>query len=376
MTKTVTPAPKQTKENIAEDGEPPLEKNKPPVEWDDWHWQIKNSITTLKELEKIIDLTDDEKSLTHLPLRISPYYSQLLSNPAIRKCVVPTMQELNISDCEQSDSLAEERDRKTEHIVHRYPDRALFLTTNICASNCRYCTRSRLVDNNEHTISHAWEESFEYIKNHPEIRDVLLSGGDPLLLSDEQIDYLLMRLYAIPTVEMVRIGTKVPVVLPMRITENLIKVLSKYDPLYMSIHFTHPAELTPEVAQACARLRQGANCILGSQTVVLAGVNATAQILGDLFKGLLKIGVKPYYLYTMDKIQGGNHFVVPISKILGIMKELIGKISGYAIPHFVCDLPGGGGKTPLVPNYIEKVENNEYTFKNWNNKEYKVIDKT
>lgn len=359
----------QTKEGCVNDDEPPLVKD-----WNDWTWQIKNSITTLEELEKYITLTDEERKSGNLPLRITPYYARLLLNPAIRKCIVPTARELEISLCEQEDSLAEERDRKTEHIIHRYPDRVLFLTTNICASNCRYCTRSRLVENSDHSISHSWGESLEYIKNHPEIRDVLLSGGDPLLLNDSQLTYLLEKLYEIKHVEMVRIGTKVPVVLPQRITKRLVDILSRYSPLYISIHFTHPAELTVETRQACRMLTHEGHAFLGSQTVCLNGVNDSPEVLGTLFKQLLTVGVKPYYLYNMDFVPGGSHFRVPVLKTLEIMKELIGKISGYAIPHFVCDLPNGGGKTPLLPTYIEKVENNEYIFKNWNNKIYRFTD--
>ena len=362
-----------TQEQIkGENDEPPL----PPVkDFNDWHWQVRNSITSLEELSKYITLTDEEKiDSPLLKLRITPYYARLLSTAAIRKCVVPTTQELNVSPCEAADSLAEERDRKTPNIIHRYPDRILFLVTNLCTSNCRYCTRSRLIDNPKHSVSHEWKESFEYIRNHPEVRDVLISGGDPLMLSDQSLDYLLKNLYAIPTVEIVRIGTKIPIVLPMRITDGLISVLEKYSPLYINIHATHPAEITPEATQALLALSRRGHAVLGSQTVCLAGINDSAEVLGELFKSLLRISVKPLYLYNMDLVPGSSHFRVPISKILEIMRELIGKISGLSIPHFVCDLPGGGGKTPLVPNYIEKIEGNEYYFKNWNNKSYRFID--
>ena len=278
--------PTTTQEQMKEgqDDDPPLV-----TDWNNWHWQTKNSITTVEELSKYIVLTDEEK-VNHplLKLRITPYYAQLLNNPAIRKCVVPTIHELTALPCEQADSLAEEQDRKTEHIIWRYPDRVLFLTTNVCASNCRYCTRGRMVDNKEDIISRNWEPSFEYIRAHPEIRDVLLSGGDPLMLDDDTLDYLLKSLYDIPTVEMVRIGTKVPVVLPMRITKGLIKILEKYSPLYISIHATHPAEITQEVAQAFLALSRRGHAVLGSQTVCLAGINDSAEVLGELFKKLLR----------------------------------------------------------------------------------------
>jgi lysine 2,3-aminomutase len=354
----------QTKEE-SPDGEPPLVKD-----WNDWTWQIKNSITSLEELSKYITLTDEERQSGNLPLRITPYYARLLSNPAIRKCIVPTARELEISLCEQEDSLAEERDRKTEHIIHRYLDRVLFLTTNICASNCRYCTRSRLVENSDHSISHSWGESLEYIKNHSEIRDVLLSGGDPLLLNDSQLTYLLEKLYEIKHVEMVRIGTKVPVVLPQRITKRLADILSRYSPLYISIHFTHPAELTVETRQACRMLTHEGHAFLGSQTVCLNGVNDNPEVLGMLFKQLLTVGVKPYYCYACDLVPGSSHFRVPMGRMLGIIDNLRGWISGYAIPHFVIDGPDGRGKTPILPDYFIGQTAENYLFRNYKGEKF------
>jgi lysine 2,3-aminomutase len=368
MTNTfIAPTQNQMKEDSSPEGEPPLVTNE---NWNDWEWQIRNSITTLDGLSKYISLTDIEKQSGSLPLRITPYYAQLLSNPAIRKCVVPTVQELEVSSYEAADSLAEERDRKTEHIIHRYPDRVLFLVTNICASNCRYCTRSRLIDDSSHAVSHNWGPSFEYIRNHPEIRDVLISGGDPLLLSDEKITELLENLYAIPHVEIVRIGTKVPVVLPMRITQRLLGILSRFSPLYISIHFTHPAELTPETSNSCVELRTRGFCVLGSQTVCLSGVNDSRAILGDLFKGLLKIGVKPYYCYACDLVPGSSHFRVPLPKLLEIIEGLRGWISGYAIPHFVIDGLGGKGKTPILPEYFVGSNDREYLYKNYKGEKF------
>jgi lysine 2,3-aminomutase len=348
----------QTKEE-SPDGEPPLVQ-----EWNDWHWQIKNSITTLEELEKYIILTEEEKMSGALPLRITPYYARLLSTAAIRKCVVPTTQELNVSPCETADSLAEEQDRKTPNVIHRYPDRVLFLVTNMCASNCRYCTRSRLIDNPKHSVSHEWEESFEYIRSHPEVRDVLISGGDPLLLSDELLHELLEGLHSIPTVEIIRIGTKVPVVLPQRITAKLCGVLSMYEPLYVNIHFTHPDEITEETKQACRMLRN-AGAVLGSQTVCLSGINDSVEVLGELFKKLLKIGVRPYYAYACDLVPGSSHFRVPLEKLLDIIEGLRGFISGLAIPHVVIDGPGGKGKTPVLPDYFIGKNKKEYLFKNY-----------
>jgi len=346
--------------------EPPLVA----ADTNDWKWQVRHSITTLNGLSKYITLTDDEKKSGALPIKITPYYAQLLNVSAIRKCVVPTIAELTVQPCEQADSLAEEKDRKTENIIHRYPDRVLFLTTNVCASNCRYCTRARIVANSEKITTYNWDESFEYIRKHPEIRDVLLSGGDPLMLSDQSLDYLLKNLYAIPTVEMVRIGTKVPMVLPMRITDGLINVLEIYSPLYINIHATHPAEITPEAAQACLALSRRGHALLGSQTVCLAGINDSAEILGTLFKSLLRISVRPYYLYAGDLVPGTSHFRVPIPKILEIMDGLRGFISGLAIPHCVIDGPGGKGKTPITPQYFVGKFDKEYIFRNYKGEKF------
>jgi lysine 2,3-aminomutase len=364
MTNTFTTTTTTETKEDSPDGEPPLVKD-----WNDWHWQVKNSITTLEELEKYITLTDIEKQSGSLPLRITPYYARLLSNPSIRKCVVPTANELMISPCENVDSLAEERDRKTANIIHRYPDRVLFLVTNICASNCRYCTRSRLVENTAHTISRDWEDSFDYIRNHPEVRDVLISGGDPLLLSDEILHQLLERLHSIPTVEIIRIGTKVPVVLPQRITAKLCSILSLYEPLYINIHFTHPEEITTEVKQACRMLRN-AGAVLGSQTVCLSEVNDSPEILGDLFKKLLTIGVRPYYLYAADLVPGSGHFRVPMEKLIGIIDRLRGYISGLAIPHVVIDGPDGRGKTPILPEYFIGKNEENYLFRNYKGQKF------
>lgn len=355
----------QQQEESPDQGEPPLRWGTNEKDWNDWRWQVRNSITSLEELGKYITLTEEEKQSGSLPLRITPYYSTLLNIPEIRKCIVPTSSELLIQDCEMVDPLAEERDRKTEHIIHRYPDRVLFLTTNLCASNCRYCTRSRIIENSSSTISKNWQPSFDYIKSHPEVRDVLLSGGDPLMLDDEILKYLLTKLYEIPTVEMVRIGSKIPIVLPQRITDNLLKVLSQFYPLYMSIHATFPSELTPEARQVCVALARQGHLLLGSQTVVLRGINDSGAILGDLFKKLLQIGIRPLYAYAVDLVPGSSHFRVPIPKILEIIEELRGWISGYAIPHFIVDGVGGKGKTPILPQYFLGEKDGQYLFRNY-----------
>jgi len=253
---------------------------------------------------------------------------------------------------EEPDPLNEDGDSPVSGLVHRYPDRVLFLVTGTCPVYCRYCTRSRMVGKpgGEYTFStQQWERAIAYIAATPQVRDVLISGGDPLILSDERIEWLLSRLRAIPHVEFLRIGTKVPSALPQRITRNLTRMLKRYHPLYLSIHFTHPDELAPEAADACGRLAD-AGIPLGSQTVLLAGVNDNVDTLLRLFQGLLKVRVKPYYLYQCDQVVGTSHFRVPVEKGLELMRGLRGHTTGYAVPTFVIDAPGGGGKIPLLPN--------------------------
>jgi lysine 2,3-aminomutase len=261
-------------------------------------------------------------------------------------------------------------------IVHRYPDRALFLVANTCASNCRYCTRSRMVenpDNNSIFFQAQWEQAIAYIEAHPEVRDVLLSGGDPLTLSDEKLDWLLSRLHRIPHVEFLRIGTKAPVVMPQRITVSLARVLKRYHPLWMSIHFTHPDELTPETVEACARLAD-AGIPLGSQTVLLSGINDTVDTMKALMHGLLKARVKPYYLYQCDPIVGSSHFRTPVQKGLEIIQGLRGHTSGYAVPAYVIDAPGGGGKIPLLPEYLVGRDGDDLVLRNYQGMQFRYPD--
>ncbi|MBE0660956.1 MAG: KamA family radical SAM protein [Bacteroidales bacterium] len=348
-------------------------------DWNDWRWQVRNSIKSVAALKQFLNLTSDELACdendkVNLPIRITPYYASLLSRTdemqAIRRSVVPVKEELYISPGEDHDPLCEEHSSPVPNLVHRYPDRALFLITGFCSTYCRYCTRSHMVaqDDKLHLGKSALEPAFEYIAANPAIRDVLLSGGDPLTLGDSYIDYVLSRLRAIPHVEIIRIGTKVPVVLPQRITKSLVAMLSKYHPLFMSIHFTHPDELTPEVAQATARLAN-AGIPLGSQTVLLKSINDEVQIMKNLMQGLLKLRVRPYYLYQCDPIPGSTHFRTPVEKGLEIIEGLRGHTSGYAIPHFVIDAPGGGGKIPLLPEYfLGKDEHGNIRLRNYENK--------
>lgn len=343
-------------------------------EWNDWHWQLRNSYFSFQQLSEFLDLSDNEVKPSpdkmQLPVRITPYYASLLDpddpGQALRRTMVPVYDEYLISDVESSDPLREEDFSPVPHLVHRYPDRVLFLITGFCAAYCRYCTRSHMVSQKEkcHPDRFAWDLALEYIRSHTEIRDVLLSGGDPLTLSDSRLEYLLSHLRSIPHVEIIRIGSKVPVVLPQRITKGLVSMLKKYHPLFMSIHFTHPDEITPEVEFACKMLAD-AGIPLGSQTVLLKDINDSPEIFKKLCHSLLKIRVRPYYLYQCDPIPGSSHFRTPVIKGLEIIRSLRGHTSGYAIPHFVIDAPGGGGKIPLLPEYIIEKNKDGYMLVNY-----------
>lgn len=314
-----------------------------------------------------------------LPLNITPYYASLIDrdNPdhPIRKAIVPVTAESIMSYGEAEDPLGEDSDSPVHGLVHRYPDRVLFLVTDFCSSYCRYCTRSRMVGGSHCLVSDKtrWQKAINYIAENRSIRDVLLSGGDPLTLSDESLEWLLSSLRKIDHVEMIRIGTKVPVVLPQRITATLTRMLKKYHPLWMSIHFTHPEELTPETVQACERLAD-AGIPLGSQTVLLAGINDNVETIKSLVHGLLKTRVKPYYLYQCDPIPGSGHVRTSVEKGLEIINGLRGHTTGYAIPTFVIDAPGGGGKIPLLPDYIEGRDGDDLLLRNYRGKTYRYPD--
>jgi lysine 2,3-aminomutase len=352
-------------------------------EWNNWQWQLKNSFTSYEQIRSFLCLADDEikPSLggNNLPIRMTPYYASLLDseNPGqpIRKSVVPVLDELITLPDEKSDPLSEMNNSPVNQIVHRYPDRVLFLVSGFCSTYCRYCTRSHIVSKKDkcHASKLEWDKAIDYIRNHPEVRDVILSGGDPLTLHDSRLEYLLSQLRAIPHVEIIRIGTKVPVVLPQRITLSLVKMLKKYHPLYMSIHFTHPNELTPETQAACNRLAD-AGIPLGSQTVLLKGVNDEVEIFKKLMQGLLKIRVRPYYLYQCDPIPGSGHFRTPVEKGLELIRGLRGFTSGYAVPHFVIDAPGGGGKIPLLPDYYQGKQDGYVVLKNYEGKTFYYPD--
>jgi len=346
----------------------------PEAEWRDWTWQLKNRLTTVAQLERFMTLTPEEKAgclfANHkLALAITPYFFNLIDrndpNCPIRRQVIPRGDEMVVSAEETADSLDEDGHSPVPGLVHRYPDRVLFLVTDRCAAYCRYCTRSRLVSNaQDYNFHPEYEQALRYIEAHSEVRDVLLSGGDPLLLSDRKLDHLLGRLRAIPHVEFIRIGTRIPVFLPQRITPELCEVFKKHGPIWMSIHTNHPREATKELKDACERLAY-AGVPLGNQSVLLRGVNDDPDVMKALVHRLLRMRVRPYYLYQMDLITGGSHFKVDVRKGIEIIRALRGHTTGYAVPQYVIDAPGGGGKVPVNPDYIEKITDDEVVFRNY-----------
>jgi lysine 2,3-aminomutase len=330
--------------------------------WNDWRWQLKNRITSLPLLQRFLPtLTPEEYAGTllanqKLALAITPYFFNLIDgadeNCPIRRQVVPRIEETHVAPWEMSDPCGEDSHSPVPGLVHRYPDRVLFLVTDRCASYCRYCTRSRMVSNATGYDFHPeFERQIEYVRQHPEVRDVLLSGGDPLLLSDEKLETLLSRLRAIPHVEFLRIGTRIPIFLPQRITPELCAMLKKYHPLFISIHSNHPRELTVEVRDALGRLAD-AGIPLGNQSVLLRDINDDPVVMRALVQKLLMCRVKPYYLYQCDLITGSAHLRASVRKGLEIMEKLRGHTTGYAVPQYVIDAPGGGGKVPINPEYV------------------------
>ncbi len=353
-------------------------------DWNDWKWQIRHRVRNLDTLQKFIRLTGEEsesiRRAGNLPIAVTPYYLSLISpdDPLqpLRKTHIPLSGEFIRTPGEDPDPLGEDHDTAAPGLVHRYPDRVLFLTTKFCSTYCRYCTRSRVVGDTsgEYTFSTSqWEKAAQYIEAHPEVRDCLLSGGDPLSIDDDKLEWLLARLRSIKHLEFIRIGTKMPVVLPQRITKKLTRMLRKYHPLWMSIHFTHPDELTPETVEACARLAD-AGIPLGSQTVLLKGINDDVNVLKPLMHGLLKARVKPYYLFQCDPVSGSAHFRTSVEKGLEIIRGLRGHTTGYAVPQFVIDAPGGGGKIPLVPDYIAGRDGDDLLLTNFEGNTYRYPD--
>jgi len=330
-------------------------------QWNDWLWQLTHTIRKLDDLKKVINLTPEEEagvgiSKQTIPLNITPYYALLMDpddpKDPIRMQAVPISSELERTPYDMEDPLLEDTDSPVPGLTHRYPDRVLFLITNQCSMYCRYCTRRRFSGQIGMGVpKKQMDACIEYIRNTPTVRDVLLSGGDGLLVNDKILEYLLKNLREIPHVEIIRIGTRAPVVFPQRITENLCRILRKYHPVWLNTHFNHPKEITPEAKRACEMLAD-AGVPLGNQSVILAGINDCPHVMKKLVHELVKIRVRPYYIYQCDLSEGIGHFRTPISKGLEIIEYLRGHTSGYAVPTFVVDAPGGGGKIPLSPNYI------------------------
>jgi lysine 2,3-aminomutase len=352
-------------------------------DWNDWRWQARNRLRNLAQLEQVLVLSDDERTAlsergSMLPVSVTPYYMSLISrddrDQPLRRTVIPTTAEFCQGQGEADDPLAEDGDSPVPGLVHRYPDRVLLLVTDFCSSYCRYCTRSRVVGHGSIAPGEArLEQAFDYIRCRPAIRDVLISGGDPLALSDERLDWILTNLRQIPHVEFLRIGTKTPAVLPQRVTPKLCRMLRKHHPLWMSLHFVHPDECTPESFSACTRLAD-AGVPLGSQTVLLAGVNDNVETMKNLVHRLLMMRVRPYYLYQCDPITGSSHLRTPVSKGLEIIEGLRGHTTGYAVPNYVIDAPGGGGKIPLQPNYLVGREGNDLLLRNFRGEVYRYPD--
>lgn len=339
----------------------PLWADVPEKKWRDWRWQVANRITTLERLREVVPLTPEEEAgvrncLKSFRMAITPYYVTLI-DPSATRCpvrwqAIPSIRELNHAGADLEDPLAEDIDSPAPGLTHRYPDRVLFLVTDKCSMYCRHCTRRRLAGTRDHTRSrHELDLCIDYIRRTPEVRDVLISGGDPLVMSDTQLEYIIKSIRAIPHVEIIRIGSRVPVVLPFRITKALCRMLKKYHPIWLNTHFNHPREITPESRQACAMLVD-AGIPLGNQSVLLRGVNDCRNVMKKLVHELVKIRVRPYYLYQCDLSVGIEHFRTKVAKGIEIIESLRGHTSGLAVPTYVVDAPGGGGKVPIAPEYL------------------------
>jgi lysine 2,3-aminomutase len=346
-------------------------------EWNDWRWQLRHRVTTLEQLREILELTPEEiEGIRHskgrLALAVTPYFVSLMDpvnpNCPIRRQAIPRTEEFHISKSDMVDPLGEDKDSPVPGLVHRYPDRVLLLVTDQCAAYCRYCTRRRLVGSHEKSITQGnFEEVLKYLRTHRKVRDVLLSGGDPLLLENERLEEILSRLRIIPHIELLRIGTRAPVTLPQRITPGLVRMLKKYHPLMMSIHFTHPKEITDAVKKACGELAD-AGIPLGSQTVLLKGINDKPYVMKRLVHELLKIRVRPYYIYQCDLVVGTEHFRTSVATGIQIIEKLRGHTTGYAVPTYVIDAPGGGGKIPLEPDYLVSRGKGKVVLRNYEGK--------
>ena len=351
----------------------PVYADVPAEKWNDWRWQLSHRLNTAEEIEKIIPLTESERKALNTSglfrVDITPYFISLINprdpDDPIRKQIVPRLEEMQAFTAMMEDSLAEDRHSPVPGLVHRYPDRVLMLITTQCASYCRYCTRSRIVGDPGATFSRAeFEMQIEYIRRTPQVRDVLLSGGDPLVLAPKILDEILSRLRDIPHVEIVRIGSRVPVFLPMRVTQELTDMLQKFHPLWLNIHVNHPNEISLELVEACDKLTR-AGIPLGNQSVLLAGVNDCVHVQRKLVQDLVRIRVRPYYLYQCDLVEGAGHFRTPVAKGIEILEGLRGHTSGYAVPLYMIDAPGGGGKIPVMPNYLLSMSDHKIVLRNF-----------
>ncbi len=358
-------------------------KDVPDQLWNDWHWQQRERVTRLAQLEQVVRVTDDERRAAieteaEFQMGITPYYAALMDpeDPGcpIRLQSVPKMEEAFVSAVDLEDPLAEERDMPTPGITHRYPDRVLFYTTHNCPVYCRHCTRKRKVaDPTSAAAKRQIEDSLAYIEKHEEIRDVVVSGGDPLSLSDERLDYILGRLRAIPHIEIFRLGTRNLVTLPQRVTDDFVRMLREHHPVYVNTHFNHPKECTAEAFEAARRIAD-AGCPIGNQMVLLKGVNDDPAIVKALNHKLLLMRIRPYYIYQCDLAKGISHFRTPVETGIRIIEHLRGHTSGLAVPQFVIDAPNGGGKIPVNPNYVVRHEGKRWVLRNYAGKEYEYLE--
>ena len=351
----------------------PVYADVPDEKWNDWRWQLSHRLNTAEDFEKVLPLTDSERKALQTQglfrVDVTPYFISLIDpddpNDPVRPQIIPRAGEMEAFIAMMEDSLAEDRHSPVPGLVHRYPDRVLMLVTTQCASYCRYCTRSRIVGDPAATFNRQeFEMQLDYIRHTPQVRDVLLSGGDPLVLAPKILEELLSRLREIPHVEILRIGTRVPVFMPMRVTSELTDMLQKYHPLWMNIHVNHPNEITAELAEACDKLTR-AGIPLGNQAVLMAGINDCVHIQRDLVQKLVRIRVRPYYLYQCDLVEGAGHFRTPVAKGIEIIEGLRGHTSGYAVPQFIVDAPGGGGKIPVMPNYMLSMSDHKIIVRNY-----------
>jgi lysine 2,3-aminomutase len=348
-----------------------------PADWNDWRWQARNMITSAEGFAELVTLTEDERAgIAASPglfrMGATPYYTNLMDpeHPAcpIRRQAIPSLRELDFAPDELRDPLGEDARNPAPCVVHKYPDRVLFLVVDRCAIYCRHCNRRRLVGGEDPPASAEIEAGLDYIARTPSIRDVLLSGGDPLLLGTRKLDHVLGRLRAIPHVEIVRIGTRLPVVLPMRIDDELCAMLRKHHPLYVNTHFNHPKEITPEARAACERLVDH-GVPVGNQTVLLRGINSSVRCMRALMRALLRMRVRPYYLFQGDTVLGTDHLRTPVDAAIAIIDGMRGWMSGMAIPHLVIDAPGGGGKIPIGPDYVRGRDHDHVTLRTYDHRE-------